>query len=170
MACFAGFVLWNSSSLGDLLQIRKNFQDQHIFDALSGVSPEFIDHHKDFELYRNLRRDGRAVLKSSDLSGSGTEATQRHAKASLLEYLVVLDSSKPHYTGSIMFIGDTVFAHGGSGFMVSQPAMRMVVNQYTAHKAEIEAYTDGHWAGDCVLGKVFTEAGVKFTDAWPIMQ
>ncbi|CAD0110287.1 unnamed protein product [Aureobasidium uvarum] len=270
VVCFTGFTLWNSSSLGNLLEIRsapqiqpgepdlscrnlpgandtlvvlktgsteiqdrlpihfsttlrcypnymifsdheEDYEDQHIFDALSGVSPELVDHHKDFELYRNLKQDGRAVLKSSDLSGSGTEATQWHGKvenpgwkldkwkflpmlnrtlheypdkkwyvfveadsyllwASLLEYLAVLDPSKPHYTGSIMFIGDTVFAHGGSGFMVSQPAMHMVVDQYAAHKAEIEAYTDGHWAGDCVLGKVFTEAGVKFTDAWPIMQ
>ncbi|THY44426.1 hypothetical protein D6C99_06778 [Aureobasidium pullulans] len=98
------------------------------------------------------------------------EADSHLLWASLLEYLAALDASKPHYTGSIMFIGDTVFAHGGSGFMVSQPAMRVAVEQYAAHKAEIEALTDSHWAGDCVLGKVFTEAGVKFTDAWPIMQ
>lgn len=69
-----------------------------------------------------------------------------------------------------MYIGDVVFAHGGSGFMVSQPAMRLVLDQYATHKAEIEAYTDGHWAGDCVLGKVFSEAGVHFSDAWPIIQ
>lgn len=90
--------------------------------------------------------------------------------ASLLEYLAALDHTKPHYTGSIMYIGDVVFAHGGSGFMVSQPAMRLVLDQYATHKAEIEAYTDGHWAGDCVLGKVFSEAGVHFSDAWPIIQ
>lgn len=190
---------------------KEDFQDEHIFDALEGVSPEIIEHHKDFELYRNLRDNGRTVLETNELSGPATEDTQWHGKtenpgwkldkwkflpmvsktyhehpdmkwyifleadsyilwASLLEYLAVLDPSKPHYTGSIMFIGNTVFAHGGSGFMVSQPAMRMVVEQYAAHKAEIEAYTDGHWAVDCVLGKVFTEAGVKFTDAWPIMQ
>ncbi|KAI5264014.1 hypothetical protein E4T47_08874 [Aureobasidium subglaciale] len=98
------------------------------------------------------------------------EADSHLLWASLLKYLAVLNPSKPHYTGSIMFIGDTVFAHGGSGFMVSQPAMRMVVEHYATHKTEIEAYTNGHWAGDCVLGKVFTESGVKFTDAWPIMQ
>ncbi|KAG9950961.1 carboxylesterase family protein-like protein, partial [Aureobasidium melanogenum] len=190
---------------------EEDFRDEHIFDALDGVSPDIVEKHKDFELYRNLRENGRAVLNTNDLSGSATEDTKWHGKvenpgwkldkwkflpmvnktlhehpdkkwyifmeadsyilwASLLEYLAVLDPSKPHYTGSIMFIGDTVFAHGGSGFIVSQPAMRMVVEQYAAHKAEIETYTDGHWAGDCVLGKVFTQAGVKFTDAWPVMQ
>lgn len=48
--------------------------------------------------------------------------------------------------------------------------MRLVVKHYSAHQAELEAFTDGHWAGDCVLGKAFKEAGVPFTDAWPIMQ
>ncbi|KAI5241006.1 hypothetical protein E4T42_08188 [Aureobasidium subglaciale] len=190
---------------------EETFMGEHVHDALEGVSPGIVTTHEDFDLYRNLKQGGRAILDANDLSGSSTEATQWHGKvenpgwkldkwkflpmlnktfyehpdmkwyvfveadshllwASLLEYLAVLDPSKPHYTGSIMFIGDTVFAHGGSGFMVSQPAMRVVVEQYAAHKTEIEAYTNGHWAGDCVLGKVFTEAGVKFTDAWPIMQ
>ena len=90
--------------------------------------------------------------------------------ASMLQYLSVLDYTKPHYTGSQMFIGNVLFAHGGSGFMVSQPAMRLVVEHYAGHKAEIEAFTDGHWAGDCVLGKAFTDAGVRFTSAWPIVQ
>jgi len=90
--------------------------------------------------------------------------------SSMLQYLSVLDHTKPHYTGSQMFISGTIFAHGGSGFMVSQPAMKLVVQHYTAHKSEIEAYTDGHWAGDCVLGKAFVEGGTPFTDAWPIMQ
>lgn len=90
--------------------------------------------------------------------------------ASLLEYLKVMDHTKPVYTGSQMYIGDVVFAHGGSGFIVSQPAMRMVVDHYTSHKSELESFTDGHWAGDCVLGKAFRDAGVKFVDAWPIMQ
>ncbi|KAK5716590.1 hypothetical protein LTR15_009481 [Elasticomyces elasticus] len=90
--------------------------------------------------------------------------------ASMLQYLSALDATKPHYTGSQMYIANVQFAHGGSGFMVSQPAMRLVVERYAAYKAEIEAFTDGHWAGDCVLGKAFTDAGVPFTDAWPIMQ
>jgi len=90
--------------------------------------------------------------------------------ASLLEYLAVLDHTKPVYTGSQMYIGDVVFAHGGSGFIVSRSAMRMVVEHYAVHKGELESFTDGHWAGDCVLGKAFRDAGVKFVDAWPIMQ
>lgn len=90
--------------------------------------------------------------------------------ASLLQYLAFLDHTQHYYIGSQTYIGDTLFAHGGTGFIVSQPAMRMVVARYNARQQEIESYTDAHWAGDCVLGKVFKDAGVKFTSAWPILQ
>lgn len=90
--------------------------------------------------------------------------------SSLLDHLATLDHTKPYYSGVEVYIGTVGFAHGGSGFIVSQPAMRMVVQHFKAHQEEFEAFTDGHWAGDCVLGKAFTDAGVKLTSAWPIMQ
>jgi hypothetical protein len=88
----------------------------------------------------------------------------------LQQYLNLLDSSKPIYAGSQMFISGVLFAHGGSGFVVSKPALQMVVDHYAAHKAEIEKETDAHWAGDCVLGKAFTDSGVPFKNAWPAFQ
>lgn len=88
----------------------------------------------------------------------------------LLQYLATLDSTQPLYAGKPTLIGDDKFAHGGSGFIVSQPALQMVVNHYAAHKAEIERFTDKHWAGDCVLGKAFTDSGVPLIDAWPATQ
>ena len=88
----------------------------------------------------------------------------------LLQWLASKDHTHPHYTGSQMFANGALFAHGGSGFAVSQPAMRMVVEHYTAHKAELEAIVDAHWAGDVVLGKAFQDAGVSFTNAWPMIQ
>ncbi|KAK4625662.1 uncharacterized protein CLAFUR5_05819 [Fulvia fulva] len=89
---------------------------------------------------------------------------------SVLQYVAALDHTKPYYIGSSAQIGEDPFAHGGSGFIVSQPAMRLVVDHYAAHKADIEASTDGHWAGDCVLGKTFNDAGVPLTWGWPIFQ
>jgi hypothetical protein len=88
----------------------------------------------------------------------------------LQQYLDLLDPTKPIYAGSQMFIGGVLFAHGGSGFVVSKPALEMVVDHYTAHKTEIEKFVDGHWAGDCVLGKAFTDSGVPFKNAWPAFQ
>ena len=82
----------------------------------------------------------------------------------------MLDPTKPHYSGSGTYIGDDLFAHGGSGFFVSQAAMRAVVDYYTVHQKEIEEATDKHWAGDCVLGRVFKDAGFPLTNSWPILQ
>jgi len=90
--------------------------------------------------------------------------------STLQQYLTSLNPSDPIHAGNSMFVGDTRFAHGGSGFVVSQPALQMVVEYYEAHKDEIESFTADHWCGDCVLGKTFTDAGVPFTNAWPAFQ
>jgi hypothetical protein len=90
--------------------------------------------------------------------------------STLQQYLATLDPTRAIYAGKQMLISDDMFVHGGSAFIVSQPALRIVVDYYSAHKAEIEQFTDGHWAGDCVLGKTFTDAGVPFTNAWPAFQ
>lgn len=90
--------------------------------------------------------------------------------STLQAYLANMDHTKPHYLGSATNIGDDpAFAHGGAGFIVSRPAMRMVVDYYSAHKAEIEAVTQASWAGDAVLGKVFFDAGVPVKDIWPVV-
>lgn len=88
----------------------------------------------------------------------------------LMEYLAVLDSTKPYYIGGQTWIGDVEFAHGGSGFLVSRPALQLVVKQYEDNQQHWETFTDNHWAGDCVLGKAFKDAGISLTPAWPIWQ
>lgn len=88
----------------------------------------------------------------------------------LLAYLAVLDWEKPYYIGGQTWIGDVEFAHGGSGYLVSRPALERVVKQYEDNQHEWEKFTDNHWAGDCVLGKAFKDAGIPLTPAWPIFQ
>ena len=88
----------------------------------------------------------------------------------LLAYIAVLDASKPYYIGGQTWIGDVEFAHGGSGYLVSRPALERVVKQYEENQHEWEKFTDNHWAGDCVLGKAFKDAGIPLTPAWPIFQ
>jgi hypothetical protein len=88
----------------------------------------------------------------------------------LLQYLSLLDPTEPHYLGAGTCMGDHLFAHGGSGFVASRPAMLMAAQHYATNKAEIETDTDQQWAGDFVLGKSFNDAGVSTTDAWPHFQ
>lgn len=87
-----------------------------------------------------------------------------------LAYLNSLDHKEPWYMGSQMQIGSVVFAHGGSGIFASQAALRMVVDLFVANQDEWEKFTAMHWAGDCVLGKAFTDAEVDLTWAWPTIQ
>jgi hypothetical protein len=89
---------------------------------------------------------------------------------SLLAYAAALDPDAPHYIGGQNAVGDIDFAHGGTGFLVSRPALEMVVAEYVAHKSDWEVLTRDHWCGDCVLGKAFKDAGVPLTAAWPIWQ
>lgn len=88
----------------------------------------------------------------------------------LLAYLAILDWKKPYYIGGQTWIGDVEFGHGGSGYLVSRPALERVVKQYEDNQHEWEKFTGGHWAGDCVFGKAFKDAGIPLTPAWPIFQ
>ena len=90
--------------------------------------------------------------------------------SSLLDYLSTLDPSQPLYAGSRVYVGDVAFAHGGSGFIVSHPAMQSMVQHYQAQQEDIERFVDQHWAGDCVLGKIFADIGINLTEIWPHMQ
>jgi hypothetical protein len=88
----------------------------------------------------------------------------------LLNYLKVLDWTKPYYVGGQIWIGDILFAHGGAGFVVSRPALEQVVSMFVADPIGWEDFTNSQWAGDCVLGKAFKDAQAPLTPAWPIWQ
>lgn len=88
----------------------------------------------------------------------------------LMAWLARLDPDQPLYLGTETQIADVLFAHGGSGFVISNSAMRLVSEYRRERVAELDEYTDAHWAGDCVLGKVLADAGVPLTFSWPLLQ
>lgn len=90
--------------------------------------------------------------------------------STLLSYLAALDASNPYYIGAQNEIDDVIYAHGGSGFAISRPALEAAVALYVENKADWEAFTASQWAGDCVLGKALFDSGTKLTWAWPIFQ
>ncbi|KAL4918627.1 hypothetical protein BDW62DRAFT_181253 [Aspergillus aurantiobrunneus] len=98
------------------------------------------------------------------------EADTYYSWPTLLSWLSHFDPSKPHYIGTETQIADVIFAHGGSGFMLSNPAMKLAADEYANRAAELHEYTDSHWAGDCVLGKVLSTVGVNLQFSWPILQ
>ena len=88
----------------------------------------------------------------------------------LLNYLAALDSERPYYIGGPMWIGDIMFAHGGTGYVISKPALENVVRMFNANVGEWEWFTNDFWAGDGILGKAMADSGTNLTQAWPIFQ
>jgi hypothetical protein len=88
----------------------------------------------------------------------------------LLAYLSHFDASHDLYLGKHMYLGEVLFAHGGSGFVLSAPAVRKVVAHWRAYTTEYESYTVGNWAGDMVLGKVLKDVGIPLFSAFPHFQ
>lgn len=98
------------------------------------------------------------------------EADTYYSWPTLLAWLAHYNPSKPHYIGTETQIADVIFAHGGSGFMLSNPAMKLAATEYAERADELHDYTDAHWAGDCVLGKVLSNVGVQLSFSWPMLQ
>jgi len=90
--------------------------------------------------------------------------------ANLVAYLAKLDASKELYIGKHMFIGDVLFAHGGSGFVLSAGAIHKVTERWKDNIAEYDRYTAENWAGNMVLGKVLRDVGVQLFWAFPHFQ
>ncbi|KAK3110907.1 hypothetical protein LTR53_014336 [Teratosphaeriaceae sp. CCFEE 6253] len=90
--------------------------------------------------------------------------------SNVVQWLHTLDPARAAYFGSEVQIGEDVFAHGGSAFVLSAPAMRKVAELYTSDPGEWHTRTAGHWAGDCILGTALAHAGVPFSWAWPLFQ
>ena len=90
--------------------------------------------------------------------------------SNLLDWLQRLDPSEPLYYGSEVQIDSDIFAHGGSSFVISNPALRRVAQLYRENPNDWHELTSAHWAGDCILGKALFESGTPLTWAWPMFQ
>lgn len=88
----------------------------------------------------------------------------------LLEYLANFDASKPYYIGKHLYINDIEFGYGGAGFVLSNPAMRKVIDQRSTRITDYEDFTASHWVGDCALGKVLEDAKIPLHRAFPHFQ
>ncbi|KAF2763539.1 hypothetical protein EJ05DRAFT_491337 [Pseudovirgaria hyperparasitica] len=88
----------------------------------------------------------------------------------LATYLANFDAEKPHYIGKHMFLDDVLFAHGGSGFVLSRPAMQKLAAHYSSHEEDLDAITEKSWAGDGVLAKALQQVDINLFVAWPHFQ
>ncbi|KAM3067334.1 hypothetical protein ACMFMG_005308 [Clarireedia jacksonii] len=89
----------------------------------------------------------------------------------LIQWLSKLDSTKPLYLGAGVMMGPTHFAHGGSGYILSNAAMNRLMGpeQPRGLAASWDAKMDGECCGDVALAKALKEQGVKLTQAHPFL-
>jgi hypothetical protein len=90
--------------------------------------------------------------------------------SNLLDWLHRLDPTEPLYYGSEVQIDKDIFAHGGSSFVISNPALQKAAKLYQENAADWHTLTSAHWAGDCILGKALAETGTPLTWSWPMFQ
>jgi hypothetical protein len=184
--------------------LAQDFGDHPVYDALAGIGQDFRDHHGDFALYRKLQQYQREGQDLSNLQGSGSwnldkwkflpmlhtafttagdniqwfvvmEADTSLSWTNLLQWLKTMDPTQPYYMGAQNLIGDTLFAHGGSGIVISRKAADLLEGVREsqgreAFDAEWEKVLSVSCCGDEVIARTFAKADVHLTPAWPVIQ
>lgn len=90
--------------------------------------------------------------------------------SNLLQWLRTVNPDEDRYFGSETMIGEDLFGHGGSAFLMTNSALRKGVESYTSRTDHWNEVTNWHWAGDCMVGKALSEVGVPLTFTWPMFQ
>ena len=179
--------------------LEQDVGDYHIEDALDEVSDEYKDNHDDFAFYRALQKAQAEHQDLSSLtSDKGWDLDKwknipilhkvyrkrPHAKwfvfidadtflswTNLLQLLDRLNSTEPLYFGSSYVYGNTTFAQGGTGYVLSHAAVEKFEAIYDpAHVARWELETSDNCCGDVMLAVALLDAGVELTPAWPLVQ
>lgn len=184
--------------------LAQTFANIPVHDVIAPVSSQTRENNSDFSLYEDLQRWQREGQDVSKLKGDNgwnldkwkflpmlhhayetappetewfvmIEADTALSWLNLVHWLQTMDPSKPLYLGSQNLIGDTEFAHGGSGIVISRAAM----DDLEAARSSVgAAYYDSQWekatshscCGDGIVAEALLAAGVPLTGVWPTIQ
>ena len=98
------------------------------------------------------------------------EADSHVVWSNLLAWLADHDPTTTLYLGSANFMGDDLFAHGGSSYAVSNTAMRLGAQEYARDPQGWNDQVRDMWAGDAAVGRLMHNIGIEVTNAWPMIQ
>jgi Fringe-like len=90
--------------------------------------------------------------------------------SSLVEWLAKLDPTKESYLGSLSFINNLPFGHGGSGMLMSGAAMRNFVVHHNGTAGRWDYKIHKECCADWVLAQILKEYGMKLMNSWPTIQ
>ncbi|MCJ1320087.1 hypothetical protein MMC15_005424 [Xylographa vitiligo] len=83
-------------------------------------------------------------------------------------FLNKYDPKRPYYLGSPTYL-DIEFAHGGTGYIISQAAMQAAVGQHLDIATKYDKDVQGICCGDRMIGRVLLDENIKLTKAWPML-
>ena len=184
--------------------LEQSFADTKIHDAIKPVSKKVREKHEDFKMYREIEKwhaEGQDLGKLMGDSGWNLdkwkflpmfhetfenapdhiewfvmiEADTSLHWLNLLLWLQSMDHQQPYYLGAQNVIGDTTFAHGGSGIVVSRKAADILeAARYNAGKELYDEKWEDQTAisccGDEIIARAFKAVDIPLTPAWPLIQ
>jgi hypothetical protein len=184
----------NSSVIfGDL---EMDMGGHHIHDLLTSLSADITLDNPDFDLYRQQKeaealygdqlelRKGKngwnldkykfmpMMRRSFEHQPTAPwylflEADTGIVWANIRAILDKFDPKQKLYLGRSYF-NEWNFAHGGTGFAVSNAAMRALVLEEPPFENNYTNLVRKHCCGDTVLAKVFLDRGIPVTGLWPV--
>ncbi|KAG6148041.1 hypothetical protein E4U46_000078 [Claviceps purpurea] len=192
LKCLSDFLMFS-----DMKQKMGGYQ---IFDSLDTVIDEVKHTNKDFELYLRQKEcpvDQGECNKHFDTAQQGwnldkyknihmaekayrmrpdydwylfVDADTYVVYPTMMEWLKNLDPQKPHYIGSVAYLGQLPFGHGGSGYLVSQAAMHAMFHGKENVANKYDEPVQHVCCGDAMWSKALKdETGIEVVNAWPII-
>ncbi len=119
--------------------------------------------------YKNIHMAAKAYRMRPDYSWYVfVDADSYVVWPNLVRWLARLQPWKKLYAGSVSLINDFPFAHGGSGYVLSQAAMADFVGRHPAVATRYDERASHECCGDFVLAHALTETtGIQVQQAWP---
>ncbi|EFZ01365.2 glycosyltransferase family 31 protein [Metarhizium robertsii ARSEF 23] len=171
-----------------------------IHDSLDTVLDEVKEKNKDFDLYYRQKKcpvDQEQCNKDYDVAQQGwsldkyknihmaekaykmrpgydwylfVDADTYVVFPTLMEWLKQMDPNKPHYIGSVAYLANFPFGHGGSGYLVSRGTMHSMFHGKTGVANKYDEPVQHTCCGDFMWSKALKdETGIPVVNAWPVI-
>ncbi|KAK4506218.1 hypothetical protein PRZ48_004183 [Zasmidium cellare] len=167
------FDIWRRLHAGGRQNLTaKDFSGSSTNEVSSKVGGALSNPGWKIDKYKNLPMVEKARHQHSNLKWYiFTDADTFMSPTNLMTWLSKLDHTKPLYLGNPSMIGSQTFGHGGSGYILSAPAMEVVAKKYSEERGYWENFAAQNWAGDHVFGTMLQKRlGIPLTWSYPLLQ
>ena len=90
--------------------------------------------------------------------------------SNLLQWLNQLDPKEARYLGAPSWFGDHIFAHGGTGFVLSKPAVSAAIQAIRERPQHYHEVLSKDCCGDNVLSTLMGDLNITLFQSFPMLQ